>query len=184
MNQPGSPRKKISRPHMALIAQHATSVETQVTAAGQLNKRLLHSAKRCRKPSLGRSQKSAKITAPIGIRISPYSATKSSSRIIRAGKIAAAVVTAPATSVTFQRFQLGEMVWRAMPARYSVGLAVVHEAMTTVTAPVTPAPREAMGPGATSPSAAAHRMPDAIQATKCPRYMPHALKKPYCHRFA
>ena len=44
MNQPGSPRKKISRPHMALIAQHATRVKTQVNAAGQLNNRLFHSA--------------------------------------------------------------------------------------------------------------------------------------------
>src|SRR5437870_12607785 len=99
------------------------------------------------------------------MRISPYSATKSSSRIIRAGKIAAAVVTAPAASVTFQRFQLGEIVWSARPARYKVGFAVVHDALTTVTAPGPPAPREAMGPGATSPSAAARRMPAGEQAT-------------------
>src|SRR5207248_10467131 len=137
----GPRRKQTCGPHTELVAHHATRVKTQVNAAGQRNNRRCHAAQPCRKPSLGRSQKSAKITAPIGIRISPDSATKSSSRIIRAGKIAAAVVTAPATSVTFQRFQLGEMVWRAMPARYSVGVAVVHEAMTTVTAPVTPAPR-------------------------------------------
>ncbi|MBA7579380.1 hypothetical protein ES708_21250 [subsurface metagenome] len=41
-----------------------------------------------------------------------------------------------------------------------------------------------MGPGATDPIAAAHNIPDAIQAVKCPRNIPNALMKPYCHFFA
>jgi len=80
-----------------------------------------------------------KITAPIGISKKPYIATKSSSFITSAGKQAARVVTNPVMSVTFHVFQVGTNDCKARPARYIVGLAVVHPAMITHTAPAIPA---------------------------------------------
>jgi len=137
----------------------------QLRAAGQLNAERLSSAKFCLSPNLGKIWKSVNKTAPIGINIRPYNITKSSSFITRAGKQAAIVVISPAARVTFQRFQFGVTVCKARPARYRVGFAVVHPAITTQAAPAIPAPIYAIGPGAIVTFAAAHRIPEHIQAT-------------------
>ncbi|HAK97650.1 MAG TPA: hypothetical protein DCM87_22330 [Planctomycetes bacterium] len=62
-------------------------------------------------------QKSMKMTAPIGIRIMPQSATNSRSCIVTAGKIAVSVATRPTASVTRKREKRGITAWNASPAR-------------------------------------------------------------------
>ena len=63
----------------------------------------------------GSSAPSAATRRPMGISTSPYRATKSSSFITSAGNMAAVVVMAPASRVTFHRDH-PEATWRAMPA--------------------------------------------------------------------
>jgi len=48
-----------------------------------------------RKPQRPNSQKSTKITGPIGIRIMPHNATKSNSFIVTSGNTAVIVATRP-----------------------------------------------------------------------------------------
>ena len=58
-----------------------------------------------------------KITAPIGIRIMPQSATKSSSCMVTMGKMAVTLAIRPVISVTLKREDLGMSDWKARPAR-------------------------------------------------------------------
>jgi hypothetical protein len=89
------------------MKRHINNVTNHVRPADQLKSNPIFSAKLLVRFIFGNAITSKKITAPIGININPYSATKSSSFITRAGKHAAIDVTNPVKSVTFQRFQFG-----------------------------------------------------------------------------
>ena len=82
-------------------------VRSHARPAAQLNCEPLAAAKLERSPSLGSTQKSTKITAPIGMRIIPQSATKPSSRIVTMGKIAVTLAISPVMSVTLKREDSG-----------------------------------------------------------------------------
>ena len=59
------------------------------------------------------------------------------------------VATVPAKMVTFAVDSFGKIAWKANPALYMVGFAVVQPARTTAIIPKIPIALFAKGPGAT-----------------------------------
>ncbi len=102
-NQPGRPTKKIWVRPVSTSPVQTPIVSSHARPAAQLNEMPRAVAKLERSPSFGSTQKSMKITAPIGMRIIPQSATKSSRRIVTMGNMAVTLAMRPVTSVTLNR---------------------------------------------------------------------------------